>query len=219
MIYSKILQKNKNIVAQSKTSNIIPIQNLQNLKEPKNKVGLGFTVENEVFVGRIAMIGVASSLVGEALYSKGPIAQFSSEINLPPEQITLLFSCIAIFNLINGLAPWSLTYDEYQQNKTSKRPPGPIQNPNITIFDKEFYGISGNFGFTKENELFVGRIAQIGFASTLFFENLTGQGPLTYFDMKTGIPLSDSEFIIFVSIIFSLFGAIGSSYKTPKNIK
>jgi len=30
------------------------------------------------------------------------------------------------------------------------------------------------FGFTKENELFVGRVAQLGFAASLIGETLTG---------------------------------------------
>lgn len=34
------------------------------------------------------------------------------------------------------------------------------------------------FGFTKENELFVGRVAQLGFAASLIGETLTGKGPL-----------------------------------------
>ena len=41
----------------------------------------------------------------------------------------------------------------------------------------QFFGIKG-FGFTKENELFVGRVAQLGFAAALIGEAVTGVGPL-----------------------------------------
>jgi hypothetical protein len=41
----------------------------------------------------------------------------------------------------------------------------------------QFFGIKG-FGFTKENELFVGRVAQLGFAAALVGEAVTGVGPL-----------------------------------------
>lgn len=34
------------------------------------------------------------------------------------------------------------------------------------------------FGFTKENELFVGRLAQLGFAASLIGEGVTGKGIL-----------------------------------------
>ena len=36
----------------------------------------------------------------------------------------------------------------------------------------------GGFGFTKDNELFVGRMAQLGFAASLIGELYTGDGPL-----------------------------------------
>lgn len=217
----KMLQNNRKLALhsnlQSKTNKVsIPVSLQQRNTPPQQttpqqkKVGLGFTVDNEVFVGRIAMLGVASSIAGEVLTSKGPIAQFAAETSFTPEQVQLLVLGIAAFNLVNGLSPWSLTYQEEQQNETNKRPDGPIQNPTITMLDKRFYGISGKFGFTRENELFVGRLAQVGFASALIFESITGQGPLTYFDMKTGIPVFDTEFLLFASIMFSLFGAIGA---------
>lgn len=49
----------------------------------------------------------------------------------------------------------------------------------------QFLGIKG-FGFTKENELFVGRVAQLGFAASLIGEAITGKGALAQFDFETG---------------------------------
>lgn len=42
--------------------------------------------------------------------------------------------------------------------------PSKFQNPGDAA---EFFGTSKAFGFTKKNELFVGRVAMIGFASEL----------------------------------------------------
>merc|ERR1719390_488596 len=50
-----------------------------------------------------------------------------------------------------------------------------------------------SLGFTKSNELFVGRMAMLGFAASLIGEILTGKGALAQFDVETGLPLSDSE--------------------------
>jgi photosystem II protein len=67
--------------------------------------------------------------------------------------------------------------------------------------------VSG-FGFTKENELFVGRVAQLGFAASLIGETITGKGPLEQFDIETGISLLDTEFGLGVFILFFFFAAI-----------
>jgi photosystem II protein len=174
---------------------------------------IGFTEDNEIFVGRVAMLGVAASIVGEITTGLGPIAQFSAETGLNQGQVDYLVAGLVIFNMVNALLPSSRTFSQDEQEKISTRPVGPMQDPNITIFDKQFYGISGRFGFTRENELFVGRLAQVGFAAALVFEQVYGQGPLTYFDMKTGIPVMDTEFILFASIVFSLFGAVGANKK------
>lgn len=64
------------------------------------------------------------------------------------------------------------------------------------------------FGFTKENELFVGRVAQLGFAAGLIGEAVTGVGPLAQLGLETGIPLRDAEPILLISIILTLVAAI-----------
>ena len=63
-------------------------------------------------------------------------------------------------------------------------------------------------GFTKANELFVGRAAMIGFASSLLGEALTGKGPLAQFDIETGINLLDTEYAVLALIGFNLFAAL-----------
>lgn len=181
---------------------------------PKSqKPEIGFTTDNEVFVGRVAMLGVAASIVGEVTTNQGPIAQFCQETGLTTGQVDWLIAGLVAFNLVSALLPSSPTFSQQEKDKINDRPIGPLQDPKITVFDPRFYGISGNFGFTRENELFVGRLAQVGFAAALVFEQVYGQGPLTYFDMKTGLPVMDTEFILFSFIVFTLFAAVGSKQK------
>jgi photosystem II 22kDa protein len=60
----------------------------------------------------------------------------------------------------------------------------------------------------QENELFVGRMAQLGFAFALLGEAITGKGPLGQIGLETGIPLNEAEPLLLVSIVFTLFAAI-----------
>ena len=59
---------------------------------------------------------------------------------------------------------------------------GAVQDPkniNLVSDPKAFLGISDRFGFTKKNELFVGRVAMLGFAAELIGELAQGgKGPL-----------------------------------------
>ena len=71
----------------------------------------------------------------------------------------------------------------------------------------QFFAITG-FGFSKQNELFVGRVAQLGFAAALIGEAITGVGPLAQLGLETGIPLRDAEPIILLSVLFILIAAI-----------
>ena len=73
------------------------------------------------------------------------------------------------FNVLTALNPASPTFSSSNQADVKKRPSGPIQNPKINpISDPQaFLGIDKGFGFTRKNELFVGRMAMIGFASAI----------------------------------------------------
>eukprot|EP00209_Acetabularia_acetabulum_P001215 EC096100.1.p2 GENE.EC096100.1~~EC096100.1.p2 ORF type:complete len:176 (+),score=20.39 EC096100.1:3-530(+) len=63
-------------------------------------------------------------------------------------------------------------------------------------------------GFTKSNELFVGRLAMIGFASAIIGELLTGKGALAQFGLETGIPITDTEPLVIGLVIFNLVAAL-----------
>ncbi len=64
-------------------------------------------------------------------------------------------------------------------------------------------GISGRFGFTDENELFVGRVAMIGFVASLIGEYVTGYGPINQLSLWTGRRLSPD--IIYIGTLGSVF--------------
>ncbi|GIL49566.1 hypothetical protein Vafri_5906 [Volvox africanus] len=171
-------------------------------------VKLGFTKTNELFVGRLAMLGFASSLIGEVLTGKGALAQFGYETGLDGIEVDGLIIGLIAFNLIAAILPTSQTFVPEEQESIQERPKGPLQDPRISLLDpKRFFGVRG-FGFTKENELFVGRMAQLGFAFSLIGEAITGKGALAQFDIETGLSLRDTEFGLIVFIIFLLFAAV-----------
>jgi photosystem II protein len=60
----------------------------------------------------------------------------------------------------------------------------------------------------QENELFVGRVAQLGFAASLIGEIATGKGPLEQLGLETGIPLYEIEGVLAAFILFLFFAAI-----------
>ncbi|CAN0893388.1 Photosystem II 22 kDa protein, chloroplastic [Linum grandiflorum] len=72
------------------------------------------------------------------------------------------------------------------------------------------FGTSGGIGFTKQNELFVGRVAMIGFAASLLGEGITGKGILSQLNLETGIPIYEAEPLLLFFILFTLLGAIGA---------
>lgn len=171
-------------------------------------ITLGFTKSNELFVGRLAMLGFAAAVLGEIITGKGALAQFNIETGVPITDIDGLVAGIAIFNLVAALLPAKgrLVLDE--EEVADNRKPGSLQDPSVSLLQpKKFFGFSG-FGFTKDNELFVGRMAQLGFAAALIGESISGKGPLGQFGLETGIPLNEAEPLLLFSIVFTLFAAI-----------
>lgn len=108
---------------------------------------------------------------------QGALAQLGYNFGLPTYQIGLFIAGLVSFNLIYGLLPTAATYKPEAQ-QAIKSEVGPIQDPKITIFNiKKFFGVT-DWGFTPQNELFAGRMAQLGFAASLLGELATGLGPL-----------------------------------------
>jgi len=185
----------------------IPGQFFQSKKDIVWPVTLGFTKSNELFVGRMAMLGFAASLVGEILTGKGALAQFDVETGLPLFDTEPLVLGLAAFNLFAAFAPGKGKFIADREEQ-EERPAGALQDPTISIVNPgKFLGIEG-VGFTKANELFVGRMAQLGFAASLIGEAVTGKGPLAQFNMETGIPLNDAEPLLLFSIVLLATTAI-----------
>lgn len=169
---------------------------------------IGFTKSNELFVGRLAMLGFSSALIGEILTSKGALAQFGYETGLDGIEVDWFIAGLVLFNLVAAVLPTSQTFVPDEQESLQERPKGPLQNPSISLLNpKQFFAVEG-FGFSKENELFVGRAAQLGFAASLIGEVVTGKGPLAQFDFETGINLAQTEYGLLAFIAFLAVAAV-----------
>eukprot|EP00897_Mesotaenium_endlicherianum_P006988 jgi/Mesen1/6317/ME000325S05452 len=167
--------------------------------------GIGFTKQNELFVGRLAMLGFASSILGEALTGKGPLAQFDIETGLPlseTEPLLIFFILFQLLGAIGALGSRGLFVDDIVES-------GPIVIPGKSV--KGALGLNEKgptFGFTKANELFVGRLAQLGFAISIIGEVITGKGALAQLNIETGVPITEIEPLILLNIVFFFFAAI-----------
>ncbi|MQM20753.1 hypothetical protein Taro_053782 [Colocasia esculenta] len=64
------------------------------------------------------------------------------------------------------------------------------------------------FGFTKANELFVGRLAQLGIAFSIIGEIITGKEALAQLNIETGVPISDIEPLVLFSVAFFFIAAL-----------
>jgi photosystem II protein len=64
------------------------------------------------------------------------------------------------------------------------------------------------FGFTKSNELFVGRLAQLGVAFSIIGEIITGKGALAQLNIETGVPINEIEPLVLFNVLFFFIAAI-----------
>ena len=68
------------------------------------------------------------------------------------------------FNVIAALSPTTGKFVGESNLGDDFRKPGSLQRPSVSLVKPaEFFGLNKNrlFGFTKENEIFVGRMAQL----------------------------------------------------------
>jgi photosystem II protein len=110
---------------------------------------------------------------------QGALSQLSYLACLPEATVGLFLAGLVGFNLAAGLAPNSATFaPEQVAANEADAADGPLRNPKVTLFQvKKFFGVT-DWGFTPQNELFAGRLAQLGFAAALLGEVATGLGPL-----------------------------------------
>lgn len=169
--------------------------------------GIGFTKQNELFVGRVAMIGFAASLLGEAVTGKGILQQLNLETGIPiyeAEPLLLFFILFTLLGAIGALGDRGRFIDE----------PTTGLDKAVIAPGKGFrsaLGLSEGgplFGFTKSNELFVGRLAQLGIAFSLIGEIITGKGALAQLNIETGLPISEIEPLVLFNVAFFFVAAL-----------
>ncbi|KAL6651672.1 hypothetical protein ACP70R_010597 [Stipagrostis hirtigluma subsp. patula] len=168
--------------------------------------GIGFTKENELFVGRVAMLGFAASLLGEAVTGKGILAQLNLETGIPiyeAEPLLLFFILFTLLGAIGALGDRGRFVDDATGLERAVIPPGKGFRAALGLSEG-----GPLFGFTKANELFVGRLAQLGIAFSLIGEIVTGKGALAQLNIETGVPINEIEPLLLFSILFFFFAAI-----------
>lgn len=168
--------------------------------------GIGFTKQNELFVGRVAMLGFAASVLGEAITGKGILAQLNLETGIPiyeAEPLLLFFILFNLLGAIGALGDRGRFVDDTPGIEGAVIPPGKGFRSALGL--KEGGPL---FGFTKANELFVGRLAQLGIAFSIIGEIITGKGALAQLNIETGVPITEIEPLILFNVIFFFFAAI-----------
>ena len=176
-----------------------------------------FTKTNELFVGRMAMLGIASSILGEILTGKGALGQLGLETGLPVFELDWTIFVVVGFNLLAALSPTE--DDSPSTGKTANK-------NNINNIDGQSNSAmestnEGGFSFSsiirqlsikrlasKDRELWIGRVAQLGFAASLLGEGVTGKGILSQFKIETGVTLSDLKPYILVFVLLTLIAAV-----------
>ena len=168
--------------------------------------GIGFTKQNELFVGRVAMLGFAASLLGEAITGKGILSQLNLETGIPiyeAEPLLLFFILFTLLGAIGALGDRGRFVDEPTGLDKAVIPPGKGFRAALGLSEG-----GPLFGFTKANELFVGRLAQLGIAFSLIGEIITGKGALAQLNIETGLPISEIEPLVLFNIAFFFIAAL-----------
>jgi hypothetical protein len=142
------------------------------------------TRRREVFVGRLAIFGIVAAGFWEWYLPSRPniLQQISGGLNLVGLDVGPGFALAIVLGLVGysaiALAPGNPTYSEENQKDVAKRPPGPNQEAPQNLSIQEGLGISG-WGFSKRNEVFVSRMAMLGFAAGVVGQMAMGgvEGP------------------------------------------
>ncbi|KAL4534876.1 hypothetical protein Ndes2526B_g05800 [Nannochloris sp. 'desiccata'] len=180
-----------------------------------------FTKTNELFVGRMSMLGIASSILGELLTGKGALGQLGLETGLPVFELDWTIFVVVGFNLVAAL--WPTKDDDADSLDSARGARGKgignsngqnsgattteLQSPQLSASDfAKVFSIKSLL--TKEREVLVGRVAQLGFAASLLGEGLTGKGILAQFNIETGLTVSDLKIFLLAFVILTLIASV-----------
>lgn len=136
-----------------------------------------FTRRREIAMGRVAMIGFLSLQVGEILTGEGLFGQINAWTGIPKPVAAIFLLGIIANNAISAAHPSSVTFSKENQQDISKRNKLGAQQ----FFSKP--------GFTKRNELNVGRVAMLGFGAATLGEIISGKGPAGQLGFHMDSPL------------------------------
>lgn len=170
--------------------------------------GIGFTKQNELFVGRVAMLGFAASLLGEAITGKGILSQLNLETGIPiyeAEPLLLFFILFTLLGAIGALGDRGKFVDDAPATGIDRAVIPPGKGFRAALGLKEGGPV---FGFTKSNELFVGRLAQLGVAFSIIGEIITGKGALAQLNIETGVPIGEIEPLVLFNVVFFFIAAL-----------
>jgi photosystem II protein len=159
------------------------------------------------------MVGFLSACIGEIITGRGALGQLNLYTPLSSPMVDALALGLVVYSALGALNPLSPTFSDENQRDIKKRPRGPTNDPTMYPGEpKKFLGIT-NFGFTKKNELFVGRVAMLGFAFAIIGEKLTGgKGPLAQIGIPLGQPLNPTYAGLALAVWIGFFGLAAIGY-------
>jgi len=167
-----------------------------NAQVKANPAVSAFTRRREVFAGRLAMVGFWAACFWECYLPfrpniLGQLTAFSDNIlnyHISEGTWLAIVGALVAYNGLSAFSPASPTLSNENQDDVKKRPLNPNNIVGAGGSDEpvpntpgQLLGIRG-WGFSKANELFVGRVAMLGFAfailGQLWLGGLQGPGPL-----------------------------------------
>jgi len=185
-----------------------------------------FARENELFSGRLAMLGFLAAVVNEAQTGKGILEQLSAEsgFSVIAEEDVLLFQIGII--LVLAFTGWSTAGQPWQDlvNKDGKDAQlYTLKDDGLVKYTIQSLGLNTDgpvFGANANNELFLGRLAMIGFAVSTFLDALgpdRGLGPLAQLGLETGPEALSIEEFFTANAVFFFITALYPVVNMPKD--